>query len=247
MSVPPCSIPSQFRGQGTRCATRKSMRPRTCTDVGDGGEEKARAAPAAPGQSSALESGDLPTLTALLPPAASVSTHRRRVTQLRFWVQRSERTSVQRKKERARDTEIQMSPSGKENPSFELGVGRAPSSLSSEDGPHRRSGAEAGLRPPSRESALWCPSRPRLSPRVPHTHTHTHTHTAGSPPLSLAKPPKTSSSGIRAEAPGAQLTGCVLDKADAGPPRPRVLAAPPSLPASLLTQPLLSSDVFLFF
>ena len=152
------------------------MRPRTCTDVGDGGEEKARAAPAAPGQSSALESGDLPTLTALLPPAASVSTHRRRVTQLRFWVQRSERTSFQRKKERARDTEIQMSPSGKENPSFELGVGRAPSSLSSEDGPHRRSGAEAGLRPPSRESALWCPSRPRLSPRVPHTHTHTHTH-----------------------------------------------------------------------
>ena len=125
MSVPPCSIPSQFRGQGTRCATRKSMRPRTCTDVGDGGEEKARAAPAAPGQSSALESGDLPTLTALLPPAASVSTHRRRVTQLRFWVQRSERTSFQRKKERARDTEIQMSPSGKENPSFELGVGRA--------------------------------------------------------------------------------------------------------------------------
>ena len=131
------------------------------------GEEKARAPPAAPGQSS--------TLTALLPRAASVHIHRRRVTQLRFWVQRSEYTSFQRKKQRARDTEIQMNPSGKENPSFVLGVGRAPSSLSSEDGPALRVGGEAGLHPPSRESALWCPSRPRLSPRAPHTHTHTQT------------------------------------------------------------------------
>ena len=147
------------------------------------GEEKARAPPAAPGQSS--------TLTALLPRAASVHIHRRRVTQLRFWVQRSEYTSFQRKKQRARDTEIQMNPSGKENPSFVLGVGRAPSSLSSEDGPALRVGGEAGLHPPSRESALWCPSRPRLSPRAPHTHTHTraphthatHTHWAGSTPL----------------------------------------------------------------
>lgn len=119
------------------------------------GEEKARSPPAAPGQTELrarqrrLAHAHCPAATGRLGPHT-----RRRVTQLRFWVQRSEYTSFQRKKERARDTEIQMSPSGKENPSFVLGVGRAPSALSSEDGPASRVGGEAGLHPPSRESAL---------------------------------------------------------------------------------------------
>lgn len=151
MSVPPCSIPSQFRGHGTRCANppnppiqahaqrrREGARPSRGT-----GSDRAPRSPAETCPRS------LPCCHGRLGPHT-----RRRVTQLRFWVQRSEYTSFQRKKQRARDTEIQMSPSGKENPSFVLGVGRAPSALSSEDGPASRVGGEAGLHPPSRESAL---------------------------------------------------------------------------------------------